>query len=76
MWKEYPKSKVMYEEAKKVFAMGVGSQVQSFSRPHPLYITHGKGSKIYDVDGNEFIDYLLNLFTTDCHLISSMIAST
>jgi glutamate-1-semialdehyde 2,1-aminomutase len=60
MWKEYPKSKQMYEEAKETFAMGVGSQVQSFGRPHPLYMTHGKGSRLYDVDGNEFIDYLLN----------------
>ena len=59
-WKEYPKSEQMYEEAKKIFAMGVGSQVQSFSRPHPLNITHGYGSRIYDLDGNEFIDYLLN----------------
>ncbi len=60
MWKTYPKSQQMYAEAQDVFAMGVGSQVQSFSRPHPLYITHGRGSKIYDVDGNEYIDYLLN----------------
>lgn len=60
MWKEYPKSENMYEEAQRIFAMGVGSQVQSFARPHPLYISHGNGSKIYDVDGNEFIDYLLN----------------
>lgn len=60
MWKKYPKSEAMYENAKNFFAMGVGSQVQSFSRPHPLYMTHGKGSKLYDVDGNEFIDYLLN----------------
>lgn len=59
-WKEYPKSKKMYEEAKEIFAMGVGSQVQSFAKPHPLYMTHGKGSKVYDVDGNEYIDYLLN----------------
>ena len=59
-FKEYPKSKAMYEDAQKVFAMGVGSQVQSFARPHPLYMTHGQGSKLYDVDGNEFIDYLLN----------------
>jgi glutamate-1-semialdehyde 2,1-aminomutase len=59
-WKEYPKSCQMYEDAKQVFAMGVGSQVQSFSRPHPLYMTHGSGSKLYDLDGNEFIDYLLN----------------
>jgi glutamate-1-semialdehyde 2,1-aminomutase len=59
-WKKYPKSQQMYEDAKQVFAMGVGSQVQSFSRPHPLYMTHGSGSKLYDVDGNEFTDYLLN----------------
>lgn len=59
-WKEYPKSQAMYEDAKSVFAMGVGSQVQSFSRPHPLYMTHGHGSRLFDVDGNEFIDYLLN----------------
>jgi glutamate-1-semialdehyde 2,1-aminomutase len=60
MWKEYPKSQQMYEDAKKVFAMGVGSQVQSFGRPHPLYMARGQGSRLYDVDGNEFIDYLLN----------------
>jgi len=60
MWKEYPESRRMYGEAKEVFAMGVGSQVQSFGRPHPLYMTHGSGSRLYDVDGNEYIDYLLN----------------
>ncbi len=59
-FKEYPRSKAMYEEACSLFAMGVGSQVQSFARPHPLYITHGEGSRLYDVDGNEYIDYLLN----------------
>ena len=59
-FKEYPKSSALYQEACDVVAMGVGSQVQSFGRPHPLYMTHGKGSKVCDVDGNEFIDYLLN----------------
>lgn len=59
-FKEYPKSKSMYEDALNYFAMGVGSQVQSFTRPHPLYMTDGSGSKLYDVDGNEYIDYLLN----------------
>ena len=59
-WKKYPKSEKMYRDAKKVFAMGVGSQVQSFARPHPLYIAKAKGSRVYDEDGNEFIDFLLN----------------
>jgi glutamate-1-semialdehyde 2,1-aminomutase len=60
MWKEYPRSERMYADAQRVFAMGVGSQVQSFARPHPLYITHARGSRLYDLDGNEYIDYLLN----------------
>jgi glutamate-1-semialdehyde 2,1-aminomutase len=60
MFKEYPKSKRMYDEAKEIFAMGVGSQVQSFGRPHPLYMAKAKGSRLYDIDGNEYIDYLLN----------------
>ncbi len=59
-FKQYPKSRQMYEDACKYFAMGVGSQVQSFGRPHPLYMESGSGSKVYDVDGNEFTDYLLN----------------
>lgn len=59
-FKEYPKSRVLYEKACDIFAMGVGSQVQSFGLPHPLYMSHGVGSKVYDVDGNEFTDYLLN----------------
>ena len=59
-WKAYPKSRQMYDDARQIFAMGVGSQVQSFSRPHPIYMTRGKGSRLCDVDGNEYVDYLLN----------------
>jgi len=29
--------------------------------PHPIFVTHGQGSKFYDVDGNEYIDYALGL---------------
>jgi len=60
MWKNYPKSEEMYKKAGQIFAMGVGSQVQTASKPCPIYMTHGEGSRLYDVDGNEYIDYLLN----------------
>lgn len=50
-----PKSKQMYERACKSFAGGV-SGGQGFWQPYPLYLTHGKGSRIYDVGGNEYID--------------------
>lgn len=59
-WKTYPKSNRLYRQAQQIFAMGVGSQVQCTSRPHPLYMVRGRGSRLYDVDGNVFIDYLLN----------------
>ena len=26
---------------------------------HPIYLTHGKGARVYDIDGNEYIDYSL-----------------
>lgn len=48
-----------YERSLKSVAGGVHTNVQAAAPPHPLYITHGAGSKIYDVDGNEYIDYLL-----------------
>jgi len=54
------KSKQLYEEAKKYIPGGVNSPVRAFKSVggDPLFITNGKGSKFYDVDGNEFIDYI------------------
>ncbi|MFB3056817.1 MAG: glutamate-1-semialdehyde 2,1-aminomutase [Ignavibacteriaceae bacterium] len=54
------KSKHLYEEAKKYIPGGVNSPVRAFKSVggNPLFITNGKGSKFYDVDGNEFIDYI------------------
>ena len=39
---------------------GVNSPVRAFKAVggHPLFIARGQGSKIFDVDGNEFIDYV------------------
>lgn len=51
----FPRSKTMYERAQKSLVGGVPGS-SGFWRPFPLYITHGEGSKIYDIDGNEHID--------------------
>ena len=53
------KSRDMFERAKETLAGGVGAQVRSLAEPHPLYFDHGAGSRIFDIDGNEYIDYLL-----------------
>lgn len=54
------KSKVFFEEAKNYMPGGVNSPVRAFNAVgrNPLFIHKAKGSKIYDEDGNEFIDYV------------------
>lgn len=55
----HKKSIKFLEEAQKYFAGGVGSNHRLVSEGCTLFIERGKGSKIYDVDGNEYIDYML-----------------
>jgi len=52
------KSRQMYEEAKKYLAGGVPGGAR-FRRPYPLYMREAKGSKLWDIDGNEYIDLLM-----------------
>jgi glutamate-1-semialdehyde 2,1-aminomutase len=54
------KSKKLFEEAKKFIPGGVNSPVRAFKSVggDPLFITKGNGSKFWDVDGNEYIDYI------------------
>jgi len=53
-------SKNLFEEAKKYIPGGVNSPVRAFKSVggDPLFITKGKGSKFWDADGNEYIDYI------------------
>ena len=54
------KSLAAFEEAKKLMPGGVNSPVRSFSNVdcNPPFISHAKGSHIFDIDGNEYIDYV------------------
>ncbi|NHE58876.1 aspartate aminotransferase family protein [Cyclobacterium plantarum] len=56
----YSSSAAWLERAKKVLAAGVSSEFRKYNHPHALFYTHGKGSKIYDVDGNEYLDFTLS----------------
>ncbi|MGZ4411121.1 MAG: aspartate aminotransferase family protein [Gaiellaceae bacterium] len=49
-------SAALYERARKVLANGVSSSYQ-IRDPWPIYISHGKGSRVWDVDGREMIDF-------------------
>ncbi|OGU65498.1 MAG: glutamate-1-semialdehyde-2,1-aminomutase [Stygiobacter sp. RIFOXYA12_FULL_38_9] len=54
------KSEKLFEEAKNYIPGGVNSPVRAFKSVGgtPRFIVKGNGSKIYDVDGNEYIDYI------------------
>lgn len=56
----YSKSQELYERAQKVLAGGVSSEFRKFSTPHPLFYTHGEGSRLWDIDGNEYLDFTLS----------------
>lgn len=59
-----PKSKQLFIKAKEVLPGGVSSTARGSWvgwHPYPLFIGKGEGCRVFDVDGNEYIDYLLGL---------------
>ena len=58
--KKYLKSTKAFAEAENFLPGGVNSPVRAFGGVDmvPLFITAAKGSKIHDIDGNEYIDYV------------------
>ena len=49
-------SESMYRRAGQVLSGGVASSYQ-LRDPWPIYLTHGEGSRVWDVDGNEYYDF-------------------
>ncbi|MBF0520079.1 MAG: glutamate-1-semialdehyde 2,1-aminomutase [Nitrospirae bacterium] len=56
------KSKALFAKAQTLIPGGVNSPVRAFKAVggDPLFISHAKGSKLTDVDGNSYIDYVLS----------------
>ena len=54
------KSDYLFERAKEVIPGGVNSPVRAFGSVGmtPRFISHAKGARIYDADGNEYIDFI------------------
>jgi len=50
-----PESARLAVQAREALTGGVTSSWQ-ISRPQPVWLSHGSGSKLYDVDGNEYVD--------------------
>lgn len=56
----HTKSSQLFASAKEVIPGGVNSPVRAFKSvgADPIFISRASGSKVYDVDGNEYIDYV------------------
>lgn len=52
-------SELLWDETRQVIPGGVGSNDRQLVQPHPIFFSHGSGSRLVDVDGNEYVDYLL-----------------
>jgi glutamate-1-semialdehyde 2,1-aminomutase len=57
-----PLSEKLFKRAKKVMPGGISHNVHFFP-PYPLFIKKTKGSKIWDEDGNEYVDLWMGNFT-------------
>jgi glutamate-1-semialdehyde 2,1-aminomutase len=56
----HEKSAALFAEAKQIIPGGVNSPVRAFKSVgcDPIFIDRAEGSRIYDVDGNGYIDYV------------------
>lgn len=52
------RSKALFERARKVLPTGVSYGIRYFE-PYPFFTARAKGSKLYDADGNEYVDFWL-----------------
>jgi glutamate-1-semialdehyde 2,1-aminomutase len=53
----FAKSRSLFERAQRSIAAGVNSGIRKMEQPVPLYFARGKGPRLWDVDGNESIDF-------------------
>lgn len=58
----YENSKSLYKKSVDLMPGGVNSPVRAFNSVgmDPIFIDHAKDARTYDVDGNEYIDYVLS----------------
>jgi len=55
---KHPRSKELYEKALNLYASGV-THDSRFARPFPIYAVKTQGTMKWDVDGNEYVDYVM-----------------
>ena len=54
----YAKSRALFDRAQGLVAGGISSQIRRSEQPVPLFFTRAKHGRMWDVDGNEYVDYV------------------
>jgi glutamate-1-semialdehyde 2,1-aminomutase len=57
-----PRSEALFKRAREVMPGGISHNIHFFP-PYPFFVEKTKGSKIWDVDGNEYIDFWMGNYT-------------
>lgn len=57
----YANSSAAFERARRSLAGGVSSNFRAGGDPIPLFFDHGAGAHLVDVDGNDYVDYVLGM---------------
>ena len=62
MAKQHDRSRQVFELSRQLMPGGVNSPVRAFQAVggDPLVFAYGRGPRLYDIDGNEYIDYVLS----------------
>lgn len=63
--RRYPESRRLFEQGQKYLAGG-NSRLTVYYKPHPVYVDHGEGAFMFDVDGNRYLD-VINNYTSLIH---------
>lgn len=56
LFERTPGSRRLYERARRSLPLGVVSSFQA-AQPYPVYLSHGKGAEVWDVDGTAYVDF-------------------
>ncbi len=54
----YAKSRALFEQAQSLVAGGISSQIRRSEQPVPLFFAKAKHGRMWDVDGNEYVDFV------------------
>ena len=55
----FGRSTEQFRRSQRHLARGVATGFRAAQRPVPVCFSHGKGSRLFDIDGNEYVDYVL-----------------